>query len=269
MRRTALNAGNEFIGWGPPVADALKGASEHPDAIFALIVAGFLVSYAHWRGLLRLVGVHEKPVIPPPSPPWWENDNAVSDQVHAWLRPTGSSLTDKPTVAGTAFGMEVRDQGRAMTILKPDGAPILMFSARVSEFDQQAHDLILGMPADAYRAMQGDVMMELAKTGVGIGGAERLIPERGAQRGPDGEEVPVGVFFAQPLPLTELTPQRFVETLNSMHRLILIVQVVLGRHIREEAARVGETIMAAIGQSPVEIPRATQPSMTSTSEGRS
>ncbi|MDA1004785.1 MAG: hypothetical protein O3B31_15785, partial [Chloroflexi bacterium] len=222
---------NEIIGWGPPVADAVRDIGQHWGDALAISIAALLVAWAHWRSIAVLVGFREA------TAPRWANDEAMGNEIFDWMK-RRVIVTDSTTEARAkdkriSFAYIFDRGSRPVTVIKADESSLIQVSTRVTPSEEHAAS-IRGMDEPDYRAMQDDVSLELVKSGIGFIVAERIIPERGEERDEDGDEIQTGVFMAIQVPSGTLTRADFIESVNVVRRALAITQVVLRKHVRIE-----------------------------------
>ena len=231
---------NEFIGWGPHAANALRTARDHPDAALALLVAAGLLIYSYWRPLIRMFGFREKPG------PLWVDDRALANGILGWMRDRVTVTDHTAEVARSnpelSFNLSIEAlDKRHITVAKVKGSASVQLSARI--VPSGVHEPVIRAMTDSeYREMQDEISVELVKIGVQVVITSRILADRGRATDDQGNELPVGVFIGEQIPVATLTLGEFINSLNSMRRGTAIAQALVRKHVRTTSGRLGQAI---------------------------
>lgn len=195
--------------WGNRLQDLGDMIRDNPSAASAIVVGVALIIWGNWGTVTRAFGAKR-----------WRTDKQLGDELHGWLRIRRYLMVDQRLDEAT-FAFTARDPvaKRAVTIIKLADRPILSFQGWV--VPSGAHrPIIEKMDDDQLRSMLSDIALELARFGAAFDGSNILDP---------------GVLIGYEIPVSDsLTEERFMERVNFMQRVIMVVQVIVSRHVGTE-----------------------------------
>ncbi|TAJ19337.1 MAG: hypothetical protein EPO65_07005 [Dehalococcoidia bacterium] len=204
----------------------------------------------YWKRIVGLAGFQEH--VEPPAPRF-PTDEALKAELHKWLQVPEHGVKDVATKdERVSFAIEVTDpQKRIVTFSKLKDAPVLAVSARATASDTSA-PTVAGMDNLAYRSMQGDIGIELARAGVSFD-ARWIVKGRDDPKNAESDDQP-GIGFQRNIVVNDnLTAEMVLREHNLLVRLLIVVIVVMNKYVRQEEARLGNvnTPLAVIPPSEI------------------
>lgn len=204
--------------WGNRFQDLGDMTRDNPAAAIAIVVGVALVIWGNWEMVTKAFGAKR-----------WRSDKQLGDELHGWLRLRMYQMRDQEIDEATiAFTARDPVANRAVTIIKLAEKPVLSFQAGV--VPSEDHKLIIEkMDSGQLRAMLSDLALEIARSGVSFDGTSVLDP---------------GVLIGYEMPVSDsLTEELFMERVNFMQRVIMVVQVIISRHAGAEPPAPDMTLM--------------------------
>jgi hypothetical protein len=154
----------------------------------------------------------------------WRSDKEFEDELTAWLRDSGFSVQQQPTMPGVSFTLTATSVERPVTIVRLAKSPGIILQTVVKP--SPPHDTVIGaMDDDQSSSLKEDLGIELARFGLGFS-LEDILGQ--------------GILLVHPLVVSDtLTQYQFIERVNFVARAILLVQVIVTKHVREAEQRQG------------------------------
>jgi len=154
----------------------------------------------------------------------WRSEKDLEDELSTWLRDSGFSVQQQPTIPGLSFALTAASMERPVTILRLVNSPGIRLQSVVKP--SPPHDAVIGAMDDAQSSsLKEDLAIELARFGLGFS-LEDILGQ--------------GILFDYPIIVSDtLTQYQFIDRVNFVGRAILLVQVIVNKHVREAQQRQG------------------------------
>jgi hypothetical protein len=173
-----------------------------------------VIVWGNYDGLLKFAGWRR-----------WKSDTELGNELKAWLQEAGFGVQNLPVLQGNvSFNFSASDPaaGRPVTVTKIPKEPGLTLSSALVLPDDADGSILKGMKENQRIAINEEIGIELTRFGVGFSKVNILNP--------------VTIFYKMLHP-DSLNSYQFIERVNIVVRAILLTQLVVMRHVREEKER--------------------------------
>jgi hypothetical protein len=156
----------------------------------------------------------------------WRSDKELEDELSTWLRDSGFSLQYKPNLPDVSFTFTATSLGRPVTVVRLVNASGVHLQTLVKP--SPPHEAVIAaMDDDQSSSLTEELGIELARFGLGFSLVDIL-----------GQ----GIVLDYPILVSDtITQYQFVDRVNFVARAILLVQMIVTKHVRQEQQRQGKT----------------------------